>query len=180
MRRVAVVASASGNGKTTFGRALAQLLDVPFVEMDALVHGPGWVETPDDELRARVEPILDGDGWVVDNTYQRKLGDLILERAETVVWLDLPLRVWVPRLVRRTVRRLRGRETIWNDNRESLRTVFWGRESLFGFAFRMHFERRRRYPKALAPYNVVRLRTPREVDRFLEQVTESQRSAAGG
>jgi hypothetical protein len=24
---------------------------VPFVELDALVHGPGWVETPDDELR---------------------------------------------------------------------------------------------------------------------------------
>ncbi len=51
MRKVAIVASASGNGKTTLGRELARRLDVPFVELDALVHGPNWVETPDDELR---------------------------------------------------------------------------------------------------------------------------------
>jgi shikimate kinase len=43
MRKIAVIASASGNGKTTVGRALAHQLDVPFVELDALVHGPGWV-----------------------------------------------------------------------------------------------------------------------------------------
>ena len=169
MRKVAVLASASGNGKTTFGRALAERLGVPFVEMDALVHGPGWVETPDDALRARVEPIVARDGWVVDNVYQRKLGDLILRHADTVVWLDLPMRVWVPRLLRRTLRRFSGREQLWNDNRESLRTVVWGRESLFGYAFRMHFARRRRYPQELAPYNVVRLRTPREVERFLAE-----------
>ena len=54
MKRVAIVASASGNGKTTLGRELARRLDVPFVEVDALVHGPNWVETPNDELRALV------------------------------------------------------------------------------------------------------------------------------
>jgi adenylate kinase family enzyme len=168
VRRVAVIASSSGNGKTTFGRALAERLDVPFVELDSLVHGPDWAETPDDELRALVEPILDGEGWVIDGAYRRKLGDLVLRSAETVVWLDLPLRVWLPRLLRRTLRRIRGRETLWNDNRESFRSAFWGRESLFGFAIRMHFERRRRYPRELADYRVVRLRTVEEVERWLE------------
>ena len=100
MRRVAILASASGNGKTTFGRALAERLEVPFVEMDALVHGPGWTETADDDLRRQVEPLLAGAGWVVDNPYRHKLGNLVLEHADTVVWLDLPLRVWVPRLLR--------------------------------------------------------------------------------
>jgi adenylate kinase family enzyme len=167
MRRVVVIGSASGNGKTTFGRALAAKLDVPFVELDSLVHGPGWVETPDAELRTLVEPILAGEGWVVDGAYRRKLGDLVLRSAETVVWLDLPIRVWFPRLLRRTLRRIRGRETIWNDNRESFRTAFWGRESLVGYAVRMHFDRRRRYPRELAAYPVVRLRTPEEVERWL-------------
>ena len=147
MKKVAIVASASGNGKTTLGRELARRLDVQFVEVDSLVHGPNWVETPDDELRARLQPVLDSDGWVIDGTYRRKLGDLVLENADAVVWLDLPIRVWFPRLLSRTVRRLRGREKLWNDNTESLRGAFWGRESLFGFAFRMHFERRRRYPR---------------------------------
>jgi adenylate kinase family enzyme len=169
MRKVAVLASASGNGKTTVGRTLAGRLGVPFVELDALVHGPGWVETPDDELRALVEPIVAGDAWVVDGGYRRKLGDLVLRNADTVVWLDLPLRVWLPRLLRRTWRRRRGKEELWNDNRESLRDAFWGRESLLWYAWRAHFDRRRRYPRELAGYSVVRLRSPREVERFLDR-----------
>ena len=172
MRRVAVVASASGNGKTTVGRELARRLEVPFVEMDALVHGPNWVETPNDELRRIVEPILEGEGWVVDGTYRGKLGDLVLRNADVVVWLDQPIRVWFPRLVRRTLRRIRGRESLWNENRETLRNAVIGRESLFVWAFRMHFSRRRRYPAVLAPYNVVRLRSPREVEAWLARVAK--------
>ena len=78
----------------------------------------------------------------------------------------------MPRLLRRTVRRLRQRETLWNDNRETLRGAFWGRESLFGYALRSHFSRRRDFGQELAAYRVVRLRTQAEVDRFLD--------AAGG
>ena len=126
MRKIAVISSASGNGKTTLGRALALRLDVPFVELDSLVHGPGWAETPDDELRALVEPILGSDGWVIDGTYWRKIGRIVLDAADTVVWLDLPLRVWFLRLLRRTGRRWVGREPLWNNNRETLRTSSGG------------------------------------------------------
>jgi hypothetical protein len=167
LRRIAIVASASGNGKTTLGRELARRLEVPFVELDALVHGPNWVETPDDELRALVGPIVAGDAWVVDGTYRSKLGDLVLEHADTVVWLDLPIRTWLPRLLRRTLRRIHRRELLWNGNTESYRGAFWGRESLFVWALRMHVARRRRYARQLAPYPVVRLRTPREVSAWL-------------
>jgi adenylate kinase family enzyme len=171
MRRIAVIASASGNGKTTLGRELARRLDLPFVELDALVHGPGWTETPDDELRAQVEPIVDSGGWVIDGTYQRKLGDLVLREADVVVWLDLPIRVWLPRLTRRTLRRMRGRETLWNDNRETLANAVWGRESLLAWAFRTHFSRRRDWPRELASYPVVRLATPADVEVFLARAS---------
>ena len=167
MRRVAIVASASGNGKTTLGRTLAERLRVPFVELDALNHGPNWTEATPEELRAKVEPLVAQDAWVIDGGYIGKLGHLVLERADTVVWLDLPIRVWLPRLWRRTRRRIRGDEKLWNDNKESWRTALVGRESLFVFALRMHFRRRRIYPARLARYNVVRLRTPREVEQFL-------------
>ena len=179
MRKVAILASASGNGKTTLGRALAGRLGVPFVEMDALVHGPNWSETPDEELGARVEPILAGEGWVIDGPYQRKLGDLVLRNADVVVWLDLPVRVWFPRLLRRTVRRIRGSEGLWNDNQESFGTAFWGRDSLFGYALRMHFSRRRRLPAELAAYPFLRLRSTAEVERFLAEAVSEEGTAHG-
>lgn len=165
--KVAVIATTSGNGKTTVGRALARRLGVRFVELDALVHGPGWVETPDDELTARVAPIVATEGWVIDGTYWHKLGHLVVDAADVVVWLDLPVRVWLPRLLHRTWRRVRSREELWNGNRESLLTAFWGRESLLVWAFRQHVRRRREWPSTLAHLPVVRLRTPAEVDRFL-------------
>jgi adenylate kinase family enzyme len=167
VRRVAVTASASGNGKTTVGRALAERLGVPFVELDSIVHGPGWTEIPDDELRSILEPILAGERWVVDGGYRRKIGNLVLARADTVVWLDLPVHVWLPRLVRRTVQRIGSHEELWNGNRETWRDAFWGRESLVWYALRAHFDRRRRYPVELADYPVVRLRTQAEIDRFV-------------
>lgn len=167
MTKIAVTASASGSGKTTLGRALAHRLRVPFVELDALVHGPNWTETPDDELRALLEPVLAGDGWVIDGGYRRKIGDLVLGQADLVVWIDLPLHVWLPRLLRRTARRLSRREEIWNGNRETLRGAIWGRDALIPYAVRMHFSRRRRYPRELAVYRVVRLQSQEELDAFL-------------
>jgi len=68
VRRVCLIASASGNGKTTVGRALAERLGVPFYELDALHHGPNWTPASAEELRAKVEPIVASEGWVVDGS----------------------------------------------------------------------------------------------------------------
>jgi adenylate kinase family enzyme len=171
VRRVAIMASASCSGKTTLGRELARRLDVPFVELDSLNHGPNWLQATPEELRARVEPYLAEPGWVVDGSYRSKLGDLVLESADVVVWIDLPRRVWLPRLVRRTLRRVVRRERLWNDNRETLWDGFFARESLLRFAIRTYPERRRRYPVDLARFNLVRLRSPREVRAWLEGVS---------
>jgi adenylate kinase family enzyme len=165
--RVAVIASASGNGKTTLGRELARRLGVEFVELDALVHGPNWQETSDEDLRRQIEPVLRQERWVIDGTYLRKLGTIVLDSADIVVWLDLPTRTWLPRLLRRSARRLLGREPMWNDNKESLKSVFWGRESLFGYALTQQPMRRREWPRTLARYPVVRLRSQTEIEHWL-------------
>jgi hypothetical protein len=162
-----VVASASGNGKTTLGRTLAARLDAPHVELDALVHGPGWSEATGAELRAALAPTLALERWVIDGGYRAKIGDLVLGRADLVVWLDLPIRVWLPRLLRRSARRLAGREEMWNGNRETIAGVLGGRDALVPYALRMHVDRRRRYPDDLAAFPVARLRTTADVERFL-------------
>ena len=167
VRRVAIIATASGCGRTTFGRALASRLGVPFHELDAIHWRAGWRETSADELRRHVEPLLAAEAWVIDGSYRGKLGDLVLEAADTVVWLDLPRRIWLTRLVRRTLRRVVLREELWNGNRESLRGALVGPDSLFGYALRVAPQRRQRYPRELARFRVERLRTRRGVAAFL-------------
>ena len=172
-----MIASASGSGKTTVGRELARRLGVPFVELDSLNHGPGWTEATADELRARVEPIVATDGWVIDGGYRSKLGDLVLGSADTVVWLDLPRREWLPRLLRRTIVRIVRREELWAGNRETFRGAFVGRDALLPFALRSYRVRRRSYPHELAGYDVVRLRSRREVDTWLAAIPVAAVSA---
>ena len=178
MQRVAVIASASGCGKTTFGRALARALDVPFVELDAIHWQAAWTELDAGELRRRVEPLVERDAWVIDGSYRGKLGDLVLEGADTVVWLDLPRRVWLPRLVVRTLRRAVLGEELWNGNRESLWNALVGFDSLFRYALANERPRRHRYPRELAGYRVARLRSPGEVEAFLRSARRRERSSA--
>jgi hypothetical protein len=84
-----------------------------------------------------------------------------------VVWLDFPMRTWLPRLVRRTVGRVLRREELWNGNRETLRNVFFSRDSLIWYALSNHRRHRREYPARLTPYDAVRLRSQKEVDAWL-------------
>ncbi len=174
MRRVVVVGS-SGSGKTTVARELASALGVKYVELDALHHGPNWTEASAEELREAVTREIEGvDSWVVDGNYHGKLGTFVLERADTVVWLDLPLRTCLIRLWHRTLHRIRDDAELWNGNRETWRGAFWGRESLFWWTVRHHGARRRRWPARFAGLprlDVVRLGTPREVDAYLASET---------
>jgi adenylate kinase family enzyme len=173
VKRVAVITSASGNGGTSFSRELAARLGVPFHELDALFWRSGWTETPADEFRAVVEPIVATERWVIDGSYQGKLGDLVLRNADLVVWLDLPMYVWLPRQLRRTLRRIVRRERLWNGNRETVRNAFFSRDGLLYWSLRWYRRRRRAYPERLAPFPLVRLRTKAQVERFLSSASRA-------
>ena len=104
---------------------------------------------------------------MIDGGYWGKLGDRVLRNADVVVWLDLPVRIWLPRLIRRTSVRVIRREELWNGNRETVRSFVFSRDSLLWYALRSHRRHRRVYPERLAPYPVVRLRTPRQAREWL-------------
>jgi len=176
-----VVKGASGSGKTTLARRLAERLSLPCVELDALNHGPGWTEASDEDFATRIEAATAGDGWVVDGNYERKIGDLVVERADTIVWLDTPLRLNLARLGRRTFQRIRGDVELWNGNRESWRNAVWTRDSLFAWTIRSHRKHRREWPERFRELErggkrVVRLRSPEEVERWLDEQTPNEGS----
>ncbi|MHB8587753.1 MAG: shikimate kinase [Candidatus Dormibacteraceae bacterium] len=120
MRRVSVVGT-SGAGKSTLARALAKRLAVPYIELDAFMHQPGWRPRPDGEFMAEVDRATAQPGWVVDGNYMRfVIEGPVRKRADTVIWLDLPRRTVMCQVIARTVRRALTREVLWNGNREPL------------------------------------------------------------
>jgi len=183
VRRISVVGS-SGAGKSTLARALAQRLAVPFVELDSFMHQPGWVQRPDDEFLEEVDKATSQPGWVVDGNYKRFVIDgPVWQRADTVVWLDLPRRTVMRQVIARTVRRAVTREVLWNGNREPL-TNFVSLDpddNIILWTWVKHHEFVQRYLDAMADrrwseLSFVRLRSHVEARLWLESVG---RPAAG-
>lgn len=166
----------SCSGKTTLAAALAERLGLPHVEIDALSWQPNWTPTPDDLLLQRVREAVARPGWVIDGNYGRIVRPITWGAADTVVWLDFPLRVTIPRTVARSFRRWRTRELLWGTNRERLWEHFlpWDR-SLIWWTLKSHFRRRREYSAAMSDprwegTRFIRLRSPAEVPPFLDRV----------
>ncbi|HUZ68427.1 MAG TPA: hypothetical protein VMU65_01835 [Candidatus Saccharimonadales bacterium] len=168
MRRVAVIGS-SGSGKTWLASRLAAALGIPHVELDAIHHGPDWAAMPAEEMRSELDLCCAADSaWVADGNYQTKGGDLVRERADTVVWLDLPRRTVMRQLLLRTLRHALRRERLWNGNRESLRDVLSSdpERSVIVWAWTHHTPQRLEYG-AQIDERWVRLTDRAGVRRFL-------------
>jgi adenylate kinase family enzyme len=172
-RKIAVMGP-SCSGKTTLAGQLANRLGVPHVELDALHHGPRWQEATAEELRARVEEALASlDGWAVDGNYMGKIGTYVIDQADTVVWLDLPLRACLPRMWRRTTSRIRDRVELWDTgNRETWWNFLFKPNGLLLYTLRSHRRRRREWPEELARCNLVRLHSQADVERWLAAQTD--------
>jgi adenylate kinase family enzyme len=178
-----VVVGPSGSGKTRLSARLAELLHARHVEIDALWHGPNWESCGPEELQRRVSAATDGDDWVSDGTYHSVIGDLVLERAETVAWLDLPVPLVLGRLVRRSWVRKRDKVELWNGNVEDdwpnqIRWLLWP-------ALKRGFENRRRLPQHFARHpqlEVHRLRSDAEVEAWVQSIqpTESMSGSSNG
>ena len=174
-RRVSVVGS-TGTGKTTFARELAAILDVPFTELDAIAWQPNWTMLPAEEFRARVAERLAAPAWVIDGNYGGAgVREMVWAKSDTIIWLDFSLVVIFRRLWSRTTTRIRDGHELWPDtgNRETLRGAFLSRESLFWWALKTYWRRKRNYARLLAlpqyaHAHVIRLRRPEDADRFLE------------
>lgn len=82
---VVVYVPTSSNKSTLAGR-IAQHINVPHIEIDAIFWTPDWVEKPLEEFRAEMSAVLSEcpDGWVFDGNYSR-VRDLILPLADTVI-----------------------------------------------------------------------------------------------
>jgi adenylate kinase family enzyme len=119
-RRIAVVGT-TGCGKTYVAEALADILGISYVCNDAIEWRPDWQPTPAEVRVAEMEAATGGDAWTSDGNISSSAGQdqIVLERCDTIVWLDLPRwQVW-SQVTWRSLGRIRSREPLWHGNVES-------------------------------------------------------------
>lgn len=172
MKRVVVIGT-TGSGKSTLAARLAGILGCSFIEPDALFWGPNWTPVPREEFRRQVADVIAGEAWTIGGNYS-VARDLIWRRADALIWLDYPLPLVLWRLSRRTLQRIITQETLWGGNVESWRGQFASRDSLFVFALKTHYRRRREMPALLAQpeyahLHARRFRRPVEAEAWLRQ-----------
>ena len=102
------------------------------------------------------------------------VGDTHLNQADTIVWLDLPRRIVMNRVVWRTIRRVFTREELWNGNKEPWTNLYhWDPErNIIRWAWATHPECREKYERAAsngswAHAEVIHLMSPEKVENFL-------------
>lgn len=173
--RINVVGN-SGSGKTPLSKEIASILDVPRIEMDALFWQPNWTQTPREEFFKSLQQAISGERWVLDGNYNKTL-NIKWARAQMVVWLDLPFLTILGRVFRRSVRLSISKEELWAGNTESFRNAFFSRNSIILWSIGQFRRNRARYSSAISnPANAhikfVRLRSPQQVNEFLQELRE--------
>ncbi|WP_296716685.1 AAA family ATPase [Erythrobacter sp.] len=161
MRRVMIIGPC-GSGKSTLARELALRMGLPLVHMDRLGWQAGWVETEKSELNARLADAVAQDAWLIEGNYGRTLAPR-LERADTVLYLDFPIRLCLWRLIRR-VTSLRGQSR--PDMPEGCPERFDA--AFFWYVLNWNSGPRPRTEAQFAPYadKVVRLTSPRTLAQW--------------
>lgn len=179
MKRINVIGT-SGSGKTTFSLGLANELEYPYVEMDAIFWKPNWQESSDEEFFANLTAKLNGEYWVLDGNYNRT-ADIKWARVDTIIWVDYSFARTLYQAVKRAVVRSVTKQELWaqTGNVESLRKSFLSKDSIILWTLKTYRKNRLRYTELLnnpqySHIEFVRISSPKQARAFLGQLRAQQ------
>ena len=172
----------SGSGKSRFARQLAAALKIPYLEMDRLYWKPNWQEPNDEEFFSILEHALSGDAWVLDGNYTRTT-HIKWPRANLVVWIDYSFPLTLYRVIKRSILRAWKKQELWpgTGNRESFTRLF-SKDSMVLWKLSNYASNKYKFEELMATASYahiefVRLRSPKEVDALIQNLTNRDKQA---
>lgn len=167
MQRVMIVGG-PGSGKSTLARSLGELLGLPVHHMDRIQWMAGWVSRTREERREMALAVEAQEAWVFEGGFSTTY-DHRASRADTIIWLDLPVALQMWRVTKRLFQ-------YWGQARPDMAdgcVEGIHRETLpfYGWIWRTRRTRRVRVQQLIkdhgAQTRIVHLRRPKEVAAFL-------------
>jgi adenylate kinase family enzyme len=168
MKKVLIIGS-GGAGKSTLARRLGKITGIEVVHLDKLHWKPNWVEPDKSEWSETVRQILAGDSWIIDGNYSGTL-EMRMSAADTVIFLDFPRTVCIWRILKR-VRRYHhtNRPDIAEGCNEKfdLKFLKW----IWDYPARSKPKVEFWLNKFADKIKVIRLRSAKEVEKFIENIS---------
>jgi len=176
-------------GKSNLRKCLAEVLQLPAVEMDSIYWKPGWVMRHPDETLDLLTQRTQEDAWIVDGNFMSKPRDLdrselnrwLWEKTQCVVWLDYPFWTIYLRAWRRTLWRISTGEPCCNGNRETWSLLLCDfRNSIPYFVWTTHAQLAQRVQQLEHIFegklHFVALRSQAETNYFLHEIAANLQS----
>lgn len=169
MERVLILGPC-GSGKSTLAARLGSILDLPVIHLDQEFWSPGWTAPSDEEWFPKVEELIARPRWIMDGNYGSTLARR-LERADAVVILDFPRRVFFWRMLKRSLTQLgRTRADSAPGCPERIDLGFWA----YTWTYRkVRMPRHERLVEA-SGVPVIRLRTDQEAEAWIASQNPSR------
>lgn len=102
MKKIIVAGVSAGAGKSTFARKLGEKMDIQVHHLDTTYWKAGWVERDREEFLQIQRQLVQGDKWIIEGNYTSTM-EIRLAEADTFIYLELPLRVCVYRVLKRWI-----------------------------------------------------------------------------
>jgi adenylate kinase family enzyme len=97
--KIAIIGS-PGSGKSTLALQLHKILNIPLFHLDQYYWKPDWQVTDHDEFAKIHNAVCDTNSWIIEGMVT-SLFAYRLERADIIIFLDIPLYICLYRIFKR-------------------------------------------------------------------------------
>lgn len=140
---IGIVAS----GKTTLAKRLSRENNIEYYEIDSIVHDDkNGIKRSNKEQQKIIKKIDKNTSWIIEGTLRNNL-DNLLDMADLIIYIDIPLWIRKRRILWRYVKQILGLEKCnykptlsmlkmmfkWTDDFEDKRLEFENRISKYNF-----------------------------------------------
>ena len=93
MKKVIII-GCPGSGKSTFGRKLRDITDLPLYHLDMMFWNEDRTTVEKEVFLERLKQVISGRKWIIDGNYATTM-ELRIKECDTVFFLDYPTNVCI-------------------------------------------------------------------------------------